>query len=160
MNVKRMTVLLLAGLVMASLAGPAAAQDGGDERLVNDLDALAATYNENLDAVPDVFVGQLANERVSVRVDTDNGAQWYYADTGDDARVQDLDRGQGDDPTVRVTTDAETLDAIQSSDDPAATALDAYDSGDIRISGVGMVDTVKVEVVKAAISVGRFLGLV
>lgn len=160
MDTRRTTVLLLAGLVVASLAGPVAAQDGGDERLVENLDALAATYNENLDAVPDVFVGQLANERVNIRVDTDDGEQWYYAETGDDARVEDLERGQGDDATVRVTTDAATLDAIRSADDPAAAALDAYDSGDVRISGVGVVDSVKVEVVKAAVSVGRFLGLV
>lgn len=161
MRTRGALVLLLAGLVAATLATPVAAQDGGDDRLVEDLDALAETYNENLDSVPGVFQGQLSNERVDIRVTTDDGEQRYYAETGANARVTEIERGEGDrSPTVRVHTDEETLDAIRSSETPAETAVAAYDDGDIRITGAGPVDTVRVEAVKAAVGVGRFLGLV
>lgn len=161
MHTTRLVTLLLAGLLVASLAAPAAAQSDDDEKRVEDLDALAATYNENLDSVPGIFVSRLANERVDIRVTTGDGHRQYYADTGDDARIEAIERGTGDrKPTVRVRTDESTLDAIRTAERPAATAVEAYNAGAIEIEGVGIVGAVEVETAKAALGIGRFLGLV
>lgn len=160
MNTSRTAVLLAAVAVVATLvAAPVAAQDQGEEKLVEDLDALAQTYNDNLGAVPDVFADRLANERVDIRVDTGDGERQYFAVTGADARIATIERGDGEQkPTVRVRTDEATLDAIRTSETPAATAVAAYEDGDIQITGVGVVNTVKVETAKAAVGVGRTLG--
>lgn len=162
MTARGATVLVLAVLVVAAVGvQPVAARNGGDERLVQNLDALAQTYNDNLDAVPDVFASQLANERVDVRVAAADGEHRYYAETGADARVARIERGAGPEPpTVRVRTDEATLDAIRTSETPAATAVAAYDDGRIEITGVGVVNAVTVETAKAALGVGRALGLV
>lgn len=156
--------LLVVGIVVAATlgTGAVAAQEDqrSDDRLVENLDALANTYNQNLEQVPGVFRDQLANERVEVVVESDDGANHYAANTGDGARVTAIERGEAENPTVRVTTDAETLEEIRTADDPASTAVDAYDSGEIKISGVGVVNAVKVTVVEAAVSVGRTLGLI
>lgn len=156
--------LLVVGIVVAATlgTGAVAAQEDqrSDDRLVENLDALANTYNQNLEQVPGVFRDQLANERVEVVVESDDGANHYAAKTGDGARVTAIERGEAENPTVRVTTDTETLEEIRTADDPASTAVDAYDSGEIKISGVGVVNAVKVTVVEAAVSVGRTLGLI
>lgn len=152
-------LLVAVGVVLAATTAPAAAQTGGDDPLVGDLQELKETYNENLDEVPDFVEEELADERVEAVVTTDDGTYRYHAETGEDARVETLERGGADDPTVRVRTDAETLREIRDADDPAAAAVDAYDRGEITIEGVGVADTVRVEAVKAAVAVGRVLGL-
>jgi hypothetical protein len=162
MNYRRFGGILLAlGVILAGslTAAPVVAQES-DDPLVEDLDALVATYNDNLDQVPALFRGQLANERVDIRVERDDGTDRFYAETGQNARVESLERGTGErQPTVRVRTDERTLSAIGTADDPAARAVEAYNDGDISITGVGVVNSVRVAVVKTAVDVGRLIGL-
>jgi hypothetical protein len=149
-----MAVLLTVGLA----AGPAAVVAQEDERSA-DAGSVASAYNENVDELPGVIKNRAADERVELNVErSDGGTATYTAITDDDARITELREGSHD-PTLRVTTDEATIREIANAENTAGAAAEAYRSDDIRIEGVGVVNSVTVEVVKVGHAVGSALGL-
>lgn len=67
--------------------------------------------------------------------------------------------GAPEDPTIRVLTSENTIDEILASDDPGSAFNEAYNNDEIRIEGVGVVNSVKIGVTKAGFRVGSSLGL-
>ncbi|WP_336136083.1 hypothetical protein [Natronomonas amylolytica] len=149
----------LAVLLTVSLAGMPAAAAVQERDDSHSAENVAATYNENVGDLPDVIKNRATNERVELTIETADGeAVTYTAITDDEARVTELREGSHD-PTLRVSTDEATIREISNADNTGAAAAEAYDSGDIRIEGVGMVNSVTVEAVKVGHSIGSALGL-
>lgn len=87
-----------------------------------------------------IAASQLAGERVTLRVD---GEGAYSFEVGEDLGITDVGGCGHEDPTVRIATDGDTLDAIEGADSPKTALVDAYGRGDLRIEGVGTVNEVK-----------------
>lgn len=156
---RTLTVALVVLVVAAGMSGLSVAQDS-EASSTQDIDELVEVYNSNLEEAPGFVTGQLAGKDVEIAVDrTDGETKHYHATLADDARITDYGEGEAEDPDVRVTTDSETLDAIQSADNPSDRAVEAYESGDISVRGVGAVNSVQVTAVEAGVAVGKFLGL-
>lgn len=153
--------LLAVGQGMA-LAGPATTgSETGEAAIFDDLGQITEQYNEHVGQAPWFVSDRLADERVEAVVQTADGEIHRYAvTTDDDARITDYRRGDAPwKPTVRVTTDAETLEEIRSADDPATAATAAYDRGDIDVQGVSLGKQTELGIVKAGVAAGKFLGL-
>jgi putative NIF3 family GTP cyclohydrolase 1 type 2 len=149
----------LAVLLTVSLAGMPAAAAVQESDNSTDAEDVAAAYNENVDDLPDVIKNRATNERVELTIETSDGETvTYTAITDDEARVTELREGSHD-PTLRVSTDEETIREVANADNTGAAASEAYESGDIQIEGVGVVNSVTVEVVKVGHSIGSSLGL-
>ena len=148
-------VLVVVAFALAGAVGTASAQEC-------DLDStnrqkLVDTYNQNVDEVPGVLRGQLANERIDLRLDTSDGVTQYVVVTREGGQIDSFERGTAENPTIRVETSESTLCGIATADDPTAAASEAYDDGDISIKGVGTVNSVKIEAAKAGIGIVRTL---
>lgn len=150
-----LAVLLTAGLV----GGPAAVAAQDSQASQADAEDVVAVYNQNVDQAPDVIRDRFADERVVLTVErAGEEDEVYTAVTDEDARIQSLEEGAHD-PTMRVTTDEETMRDIAQSEDTVGTAVDAYRSDRVEVEGVGITNTVTVEATKIGYAVASKLGL-
>ena len=62
-------------------------------------------------------------------------------------------------PTIIVKTNENTMDNIMNSQKPVDVFLDAFDSGDITIEGVGFGKSITLSIGKAVIKVSQILGI-
>lgn len=154
-------VVLAVFLVCSLFAGvaPAASHGGAD------MDELVSQYNANVDEAPGLITNRLAGERVELRfgsgdsmASSDSGSAHHF-DIDSDGTVTDHSEGAPEDPTIRVLTSENTIDEILASDDPGSAFNEAYNNDEIRIEGVGVVNSVKIGVTKAGFRVGSSLGL-
>lgn len=147
-----LAVLLTVGLA----AGPVAAAGQASQA---DTEDVVEVYNQNVDQAPDVIRDRFADERVVLTVErAGEEDEVYTAVTDEDARIVSLEEG-ADDPTMRVTTDEETMRDIAESEDTVGTAVDAYRSDRVEVEGVGVTNTVTVEATKIGYAVASKLGL-
>lgn len=63
------------------------------------------------------------------------------------------------DPTIIVKTNENTMDNIMNSQKPVDVFMDAYDSGDITIDGVGFGKSITLSIGKLVIKVSQILGI-
>ncbi len=63
------------------------------------------------------------------------------------------------DPTIIVKTNENTMDNIMNSQKPVDVFMDAYDSGDITIEGVGFGKSITLSIGKLVIKVSQILGI-
>jgi hypothetical protein len=130
---------------------PPAETDGGDDSVRNAF--------ENLDvesSSTDVGVGrsQLAGEVVNLRVE---GSGTYSFEITESLDVEEF-RGCGrEDATVRLETDTDTVREIEESDDSVGSVESAYREGDVRVEGIGTVNSVKWEVINHVRRVSEWL---
>lgn len=155
---RTLTVALAVLLVAAGATAPVAAQthERADDTAPG---GLVTTYNANTDQLPWFVRDQVAGERVELVVHGPDGTSYYHGTVAEDGRITEYAAGQADGPTVRVTTDETTLERIRTAENPAATAVAAYERGDIVVEGVGTVDAIQVTAVETAVDAGQALGL-
>ncbi|MFW5937779.1 MAG: hypothetical protein ACOCSN_02445 [Halanaeroarchaeum sp.] len=141
---------LAAVIVLSLLVFPMGTATAQEECAIepDNQDALVDAYNENVDEIPGVVRGQVSDQRIDLRIDTSDDERRFSISTDDDGRITDFEEGAESDPTLRVETSESTLCSIVTSDEPAAAFNDAYRSGEIEISGVGIVNSVKVGAAK------------
>lgn len=63
-------------------------------------------------------------------------------------------------PTILLTTDERTARGIMYGEDPARAFFAAYDSGALKIEGVGIVKTITIAVGNAFLTIARMIGIV
>lgn len=150
------------GLVVALTAGLGAAPAMAAQETAavdHDIEEAIDAYNAHVDEVPTVIRNRFANERVAITLERDDGEDIQYtAVTNGDAEVTDVDEGIVD-PTIKVTTDEATVREVAQSEDPGAAGVEAYESEDVQVEGVGVTNTVKVESVKLGYKIASTLGL-
>jgi hypothetical protein len=154
------------GLVLGLLAaGTVGAQSDGAGTGDVDLERLVETYNANVDEAPDIARGQLAGQTIEIRVGDgeelaakDTGTA-FYVTTAESGRVTDYGDGDAESPTIRVRTSEATLDRILNAEEPGRAFDEAYSNGEIQINGLTLTESVKIEVVKFAVWLGKTFGL-
>lgn len=155
---RTLTLTLTVLLVVAGAVAPVAA-DTDDESDGVAPGQLVATYNANVDALPEILRDRVAGEQVELVVRDAGDVSYYHGTVDEDGRITDHAAGQATDPTVRVTTDEATLERIRNAENPTATAAAAYERGDVTVDGVGVVAAVEMTVAETAVDAGRALGL-
>lgn len=151
--------LLVAALLVASLfalpVGTASAQECSLDAA--ELEPMVAAYNANLDRVPGVARGQLSDQRIDVGIATPGGERRFAVTTDADGRITEFSETAAEDPTLRVETSESTICDVVTANDPPTAFADAYDTGEIDVSGVGIVNSVKIGAVKVGVGVARWL---
>jgi len=161
MNVAiRVVVVSLVVLAALSVSGSVSAETQQSCTLdMSTLAPLVDAYNANLDQAPGMVKGQLSGQRIDVHVQTASGERRFAVVTDSNARITQFDQGPVSDPSLAVTVDEQSVCDVLAAEDPATAFVQAYDRGDIDVQGVGVVNSVKIGVVKAGISIARFFGL-
>lgn len=159
MTHRALRILFVTVLVLLALPGTAAADctDGAGDLTAEEIQAVADAYNQNAGDLPGFVAGQIAGERVELRVTGDTDV--VYTVTFDDAaRATSVTEGSAN-PSLRITVASATLCDALNSNNPAAELASAYKNGDVDIQGIGTANSIKVGLVKTAISIGQFFGL-
>jgi hypothetical protein len=65
-----------------------------------------------------------------------------------DGTIESVGPAKRDDASMYVAMDETTFDEIANAEDPRSTARTEFDRGDVRVEGVGLSNTVKIEAVK------------
>ncbi len=153
--------LLIATVVVVSVAsfgvGPALAQSdqpGWADEMFGDFEGFVSTYNENVDASDlGIAADQLKNERVNLIVTDGDGTQGTASfRMNAQLQIQELEQGTRDDATLQMTTDRATIDRILGSNNPTNAFQNALTDGDIRIDGIGLINSVKWAVINVLAS--------
>lgn len=151
------TAVTLAVLLVVGLAGAPAAVGAQSAQAAPG--GVAEAYNQNVDQLPDLIRNRFADERVVMTVERAGQEDVVYtAVTDDDAQIVSIEEGEHD-PTLEVTTDEATLREVTNSSQPMNAAIDAYESEDVQVEGVGIANTVTVEATKLGYSIASGLGL-
>lgn len=157
-----LAVLFAVAVVLSGASGTALAQSGEEV----DLDELVSVYNANVDQAPSIVRGQLAGQRIELRIgdgSTVAGANTgtaYRLVTAADGTITSHGEGEPANPTVRIRTSEDAYFAIVESDDPAGEFDRQYDAGNIEINGIGLTSAVVIELVKLGVWLGKLFGLV
>lgn len=163
---RRLTLRVAVGLAVALVVFSAAPTVGAQSEGGLDLDSMVQLYNENLDSAPSIAKGELAGKSIELRVGnggtmaTASSGTAYHFTTDADGQVTDYGEGDADSPNVRVRTSEETMNAILESDDPQAAFDTAYENGEIAISGVTLTDSIRIELVKFGVWLGKLFGVI
>lgn len=159
MRIKPLAAALAVLLTVGLVAGPAAVAAQESQASQADAEEVVEMYNQNVDQAPDVVRDRFADERVVLTVErAGEEDEVYTAVTDEDARIVSLEEGAHD-PTMKVTTDEQTMRDIAQSEDTVGTAVDAYRSDRVEVEGVGVTNTVTVEATKIGYAVASKLGL-
>ncbi|USZ69213.1 hypothetical protein NGM10_05595 [Halorussus salilacus] len=123
----------------------AAVTDG----VILDFPAAVAIYNERVsevrDSVPNVLFDRIAGDSFHLRTEASGGAEltvrWFDTDSsGAITAYEVVEQGSSD---ADIVVDESTLADIRGADDPMSKAADAYDSGQISVSGNGFFNSMK-----------------
>ena len=132
-NTKITSGLVTAFLVLAIFAGIASAVVGttGGSDLFDELQPLVDVYNDNVGDIP-LMTSLIGEERINGEIALNDGSVLSIAITTDkDAKITSFEEGEISDPTMRVSTNEDTIRSIINSSDPVSAFLDALDAGTI-----------------------------
>ncbi len=157
----RHTALLLAGLLL--VVGSAAAHAGHSEHADTSTDVsvsavlespeeFADAYNRRAEQLPSLAKTLVSGERIDIHVETGDG-ETVIGVVMDGAKIDTVERGGVDDPTVEILTDAATLETILASENPGKRALSAFNGDGIRYRAHGLGSSVKFAVLSAVSAV-------
>lgn len=139
--------------------GSAASEPPWAASLFDKLSTYVEAVNSDLrDRDQGVAGRRIRGERVDLHVDTESGEAAFSFRTAADGTISDFARGTREDPTVRMDTDAATVDRLVAADDPIPAFRRAYRDGNVAISGIGVFNSIEWWAVGLAVDVGRVLG--
>lgn len=122
-----------------SVGTPVAATDAAfGAAFYRSVSAVATSYNEEQ---PDIGLGGgfATGNVVNLHVTNADGEEAVVSfRLTEDNRITDLRAAPRDDATIRMATDRATFDRIANARSPGEAFARALDSGDIRISGIGL----------------------
>ncbi|MCX9083726.1 MAG: hypothetical protein OIN87_02885 [Candidatus Methanoperedens sp.] len=110
----------------------------------------------NIPLVKSVFGGQV----IYIFISDPNKNIEMTAITDSNGYITDLKSGVPADPTLKLISNAATIDKIKSSPTPLNETKTAFANGDITYQGVGIVQSVKVAIVKLAEYFARLFGVI
>lgn len=152
------SVCVTAFLVTAVLAGliPAAVGADGGDALFEAMQPYVEIFNANVENIP-VVSSLIGAERIRGEISLNDGSTLIVRIlTDDDAKVTSFEKGEISDPTIKASTNEDTVRSIITAADPIAAFQDALNSGAIQFKGVGMGSKVKVGLLKVGLKLAGF----
>ena len=132
-KIKATSAVFTAFLVLAIFAGlaPSAVGTNGGSDLFDELQPLVDVYNDHVGDIP-LMTSLIGEERINGEISLNDGSVLSLAITTDnDAKITSFEQGEISDPTMRVSTDENTIRSIMNSSDPVSAFLDALNAGTI-----------------------------
>lgn len=165
MNVRVKLAVALVGvaLLAAVIGGSAAAQEGNADRGL-DVDTMVEVYNDNYQNAPAVVGDRFAGNTVELRyangsVPSKDGGTAHTLVLDENGKVTSHSASGTGDEDIRIRTSRETVERIVDSETPGKAFDEAYENGEIKVSGVGLGNAVKVELAKLAVWLGKTFGV-
>ncbi len=161
LTVPRTIAVLLAALMVASLATPVAAQEQPwDDELYERLVEMREPYNEQAASLDlGVADGMIANERITFEVTKGSETAHFWLETDGEKRITDMGRGEHENPTLVAKTDAATIRDVATSETPSAALASAVESGDVTLTGQSAGKWTATAVFNVALKLKNLLGL-
>jgi hypothetical protein len=155
------TVFVVLGLTLAATPALAQSQPAWSNEMYEKMSPMVEKYNAKINADDlGIAAGQLKGEKVNLVVTDTDGSQATASFRMDDGlKMRDLQQGERDDATLKMSTDRATMERIISANNPAVTFQNAVVSGDISIDGIGATNAVKWTAINVASGIARWLGL-
>jgi hypothetical protein len=148
------TALLVTG-VLAGLIPATVGADGGDA-LFAAMQPCVDIYSANVEDIP-VINSLIGAERIRGEIALNDGSTLVVKILTDEAaKVTSFEKGEISDPTIKASTDENTIRNIMTAADPIAAFQDALNSGAIHFEGVGMGNTIKVGLLKVGLKLAGF----
>jgi hypothetical protein len=116
-----------------------------------------ATYDASVDDIRSnvpLFDSIIAGDSYNVRTENGDGERVTvrYVDTGSSGEIADYELESGDSVDADVVLDERTFSEITEADDSMATAVDAYQSGDVQVDPNGFGNVIKYKTLPQLIS--------
>lgn len=136
--------------------------DDPSARLHAQLEPLVADFNQNVaSSGGGRILGMVSGETVEARIQMNSGETAFLTIRfGSGGQIQDFAPGAPASPTMRMTTTEPVIRRVMNAPNPAVAFRQAFDSGEVSINGVGVVNTVVVEFGKIVYDVGRTISRV
>lgn len=126
-----------------------------DAAVFGDIAGMVDAYNAGVGGDAGFLDDRLRDERIDLHVESPDGSAVVVSFRIDaDGRFTEVRAGPRGDATLRAETDRETVRRVADSSDGAATFRAAVRDDDIRIEGVGLLDSIKWRLIDLAMSVG------
>lgn len=124
--------------------GSTAAEPAWVTVLFAQLTEYVAAHNADVgEADLGTVVGQLTGEAVNLHVAADGGDAEFSFHTTDGGAIREFERGHRDDASLKMETDAATVERLSTAADPLGALRLAYDRGDVDVTGIGAWNGVK-----------------
>ncbi|PIN86962.1 hypothetical protein COV19_02100 [Candidatus Woesearchaeota archaeon CG10_big_fil_rev_8_21_14_0_10_44_13] len=123
------------------------------DQYLSDLDSMKDMYNSNLDKVPAILRRVFGNERLNVTLIRMDNSRTLLAIKTKRGKVDSINLGEMQDPTMQLEIRESTMKRISESDDPAEELNNALDSGEIKYKGEKITSSVKTSILEAVVSV-------
>ena len=114
-------------------------------------------YNNNTHLVPGFVKSLAGNARINLDIGMKDGSVMKVFIVTENGYITEFDKGSLNDPTAKAKTSEEVVRKIIASDDPVQEVQNAMKSGEISYSGVGFVESMKVEIVKVIVRIYFFI---
>jgi predicted metalloendopeptidase len=152
---KRFLILLLAATVVSTAT--AATGNGRSVDLHNipqdRIDRAVERYNnQHSKDMPGIVTSLAGDERVVLNIST-NSTPVVYGMIMDGMKIETLDNGPVDNPTLKIYTSAETLTAIAESEKPRKRGVQALRQNEIRYETVGLFRKIKYGLMTTAVKI-------
>ncbi|ABO35659.1 conserved hypothetical protein [Methanococcus maripaludis C5] len=146
--IKAALVLVFALILSSASAETVLISDSSD--LFSKMKTIAMKYAENLEDIP--FATNIAsNERINLNVDMGE-EDLLISIIVIDGKITSFEKGSLDDATMNVYTDENTVREILDSDNPVSSAQTALKAGNIKMEGVGLVNSIKISIANILMS--------
>jgi hypothetical protein len=153
-------VLLVALSTVTPLVGAQSSQPAWGDDLFRNAEDMAERYNSFMEgSEPSRIAKQVAGEKINLVItDRSSGETVTFSFRSDDrVRLRELRQEPRDDATLTMSTDRATIRKINAADRPHIVYKDAIESGDIKITGVTLVNKLKWSAINLAGSLLRML---
>ncbi|RCV64266.1 hypothetical protein C5S53_09825 [Methanophagales archaeon] len=149
-------VLILSSFLLVGILQPVLGLEEGFGQL-GDLKRGVEIYNQNVDDLP--FIKSLiGEERINCKISLGDGNVLMYGiETGKGAKVISVEVAEISDPTMKVYTTESTICTIMNAEAPVSAFHDAFNTGTIKLEGVGLANELKVGVMGVATNIYGFI---
>jgi hypothetical protein len=154
------SLVIATALMMAPATAQSGQPDWADSLYESSL-PMVETFNAHVGTVDLGVAGdQLAGERVHLEIESDQGTATFSFLLTDDLEIAAFQQGAHPDATISMKTTLTVYERIVASPTPAVAFVDAVSAGEISISGIGVVNSVKWTVINVVADLARLFDLI
>jgi len=117
-----------------------------------DLEAIKTNYNENFNA-PSFVRTLFGDQRINLYISHEDGDQSIVGAISENSKVNELQEGAIENPTLNVYLNEETMESILSSQMPFDALSTALDDGSLRYESVTVGNKVKLGFARTVIKI-------
>ncbi|MFP4654373.1 MAG: hypothetical protein ACLFMM_01635 [Methanohalobium sp.] len=134
-------LMFLLPVSMATAQNVTESQEQSEDELYNHIKSNISVYNQHTEMVPGFVKSLVGNEEILVLIEKNNNDTLLIKAVTENAEITQFDKIENEsqmNPTVKVTTNEETVHSLMNSDDPIETFKQLREDGKLDIEPVGV----------------------